>query len=88
MTRESLQKDKTYKKIQRWGYSLMLEDEHHHHHQRKFDLATTIANLYKEYCYKHVIVLIFFLSAIASSVYPYVMSPFASSVKDIYNVKL
>jgi len=56
--------------------------------QRKFDLATTIANLYKEYCYKYVIVLIFFLSAIASSIYPYVMSPYAMQVKDIYGVKL
>jgi len=74
LTRESLQKSKKFKRIQAWGKSLLLEEDRQ---SRNFDLATTIANLYKEYCYKHVIVLIFFLSAIASSMYPYVMAPYA-----------
>jgi len=43
---------------------------------KRIDFATTIANLYREYAYKYVIVIIFFLSAIASSIYPYLMAPY------------
>jgi len=45
-----------------------------------------LEKLYREYAYKYVIVIIFFLSAIASSIYPYVMAPYATQVVSLYKV--